>query len=356
MTDTLEVAAPESGPSADAFESAIASYDVATSDGPSEAAPASEAKTDAPQGDAGKKEEAAKNSSDLPPPPGWLEWDREGGGFKVIAGKGFSIDENGDLVIDRDIASRIANKRVSRARAIERDEARKRIEDVERKYQAEIEALKKGGGAQQEASGDKPWAVHGAAKPVLEDFDSVEQWADARDEWRDAQTRGPQKAEPDTGKTDAGQQAEPSPFDAAVRDLFEAGLAAFEDFDAVAGPVELNPAVLEATMASDRAPELLYFYGKHPEVADELNDLEGYPLLVAIAKAEARMTAQAGPTAASGSHDDRRQSQGVTPPKREVTPVISPVRPGASPRRSLSELAADDDADGFYAHLAAELK
>ncbi len=351
-TDTVEVVAPVPGPTAETFEAAIANYDVATSDGPREEASAeskTEAKTDAPQGDAGK-------TADLP--PAWVTWTEEGG-FKVKPGKGFTIAEDGSVVFDPEVAQRMANKRVGRTREQERQAAQRRIEEVERKYQAEIEALKKGGGAQQEASGEKPWAVHGAAKPVLEDFDSVEQWADARDEWRDAQTRGPQKAEDvgrgDADRTDAGR-AEPSPFDAAVKEMFEAGVAAFEDFDAVAGPVELNQAVLEATMASERAPELLYFYGKHPEVADELNDLEGYPLLVAIAKAEARMTAQAGPTAASGSRDDNTRTPGATPPRKEVTPVISPVRPGASPRRSLSELAADDDADGFYAHLAKELK
>lgn len=333
---TVEVSAPVSAPTQDAFEAAIAGYESTTTDGPREEAPA-EPKTEA------KTEDAPAE-----PKPAWVTWTEEGG-FRVKPGKGFTIAEDGSVIFDPEVAQRMANKRVGRTREEERAAARRRIEEVERKYQAELEALRKGG-AQQDADTGKPWAVKGAAKPVLEDFDSVEQWADARDEWRDAQT-APAKAD-DKQAADQGGN-EPSPFDAAVKDLFEAGVAKFEDFDAVAGPIELSAAVLEATMASDQAPDLLYFYGKHPEVADELNDLEGYPLLVAIAKAEARMTATMGGN--NGSHDTR-QSQGTPPPKREVTPVINPVRPGASPRRSLSDLAADDDADGFYAHLANELK
>ncbi len=336
---TVEVSAPVSAPTADSFEAAIAGYDVTTTDGPREETPA-EPKTEV------KTEDAPTE-----PKPAWVTWTEEGG-FRVKPGKGFTIAEDGSVIFDPEVAQRMANKRVGRTREEERAAARRRIEEVERKYQAELEALRKGG-AQQDADTGKPWAVKGAAKPVLEDFDSVEQWADARDEWRDAQTASitPAKAD-DKQAADQGGR-EPSPFDAAVKDLFEAGVAKFEDFDAVAGPIELSAAALEATMSSDLAPDLLYFYGKHPEVADELNDLEGYPLLVAIAKAEARMTATMGGN--NGSHDTRQQ-QGATPPKREVTPVISPVRPGASPRRSLSDLAADDDADGFFAHLANELK
>lgn len=337
---TVEVSAPVSAPTADSFEAAIAGYDVTTSDGPREEAPA-EPKTEV------KTEDAPTE-----PKPAWVTWTEEGG-FRVKPGKGFTIAEDGSVIFDPEVAQRMANKRVGRTREEERAAARRRIEEVERKYQAELEALRKGG-AQQDADTGKPWAVKGAAKPVLEDFDSVEQWADARDEWRDAQTASITKAD-DKQAADQGGK-EPSPFDAAVKDLFEAGVAKFEDFDAVAGPIELSAAVLEATMASDQAPDLLYFYGKHPEVADELNDLEGYPLLVAIAKAEARMTAtMGGKPATSGSPDNTRQSPGTTPPKREVTPVINPVRPGASPRRSLSDLAADDDKDGFFQHLANEL-
>ena len=339
-TDTT-VEAPVSAPTQDAFEAAIAGYDVTTTDGPREETPAA---SDKPTEPAAKTEDAPAE-----PKPAWVTWTEEGG-FKVKPGKGFTIDEDGSVIFDPEVAQRMANKRVGRTREEERAAARRRIEEIERKYQAELEALRKGS-AQQDADTGKPWAVKGAAKPVLEDFDSVEQWADARDEWRDAQTASAAKADDKQAADQGGKES--SPFDAAVKDLFEAGVAKFEDFDAVAGPIELSAAVLEATMSSDMAPDLLYFYGKHPEVADELNDLEGYPLLVAIAKAEARMTATTGGN--NGSHDTR-QTQGTTPPKREVTPVINPVRPGASPRRSLSDLAADDDADGFYAHLANELK
>lgn len=341
---TVEVSAPVSAPTQDAFEAAIAGYDVTTTDGPREETPA-EPKAEA-------KAEPKTDGAPAEPKPAWVTWTEEGG-FRVKPGKGFTIAEDGSVIFDPEVAQRMANKRVGRTREEERAAARRRIEEVERKYQAELEALKKGGTTPAQEPG-KPWAAKGAPKPVLEDFDSVEQWADARDEWRDAQTASAAPAKADD--TPAGDQGghEPSPFDAAVKEIFEVGVARYEDFDAVAGPIELSAAVLEATMSSDMAPDLLYFYGKHPEVADELNDLEGYPLLVAIAKAEARMTATMGGNT-NGSHDTR-QSQGTPPPKKEVTPVINPVRPGASPRRSLSDLAADDDADGFYAHLANELK
>lgn len=340
---TVEVSAPVSAPTADSFEAAIAGYDVTTSDGSREEAPAA----------ADKQAEPAAKTDDAPaePKPAWVTWTEEGG-FRVKPGKGFTIAEDGSVIFDPEVAQRMANKRVGRTREEERAAARRRIEEVERKYQAELEALKKGGTTPAQEPG-KPWAAKGAPEPAYDDFDTVPEYTKAMLEWDRAQRAdGPPTKADDKQAADQGAR-EPNPFDAAVKDLFEAGVAKFEDFDAVAGPIELSAAVLEATMASDQAPDLLYFYGKHPEVADELNDLEGYPLLVAIAKAEARMTATMGGN--NGSHDTRQQ-QGTPPPKKEVTPVINPVRPGASPRRSLSDLAADDDADGFYAHLANELK
>lgn len=332
-------------PAPTGMEAAMAAYDVATSDIP--AAETSAEKSDDKVAD--KVDESVKTDEVR---PAWVSWTDEGG-FRVKPGKGFTIAEDGSVLFDPEVAQRMANKRVGRTREEERAAARHRIEEVERRYQAEIEALKKGGSTQ--APTDKPWAAKGAAKPSMDDFESVEQWADARDEWKDAQAAQPdlqsQGAKPAKGSPPSDEASGPTEFDTAVRTLFEAGVERFEDFDAVAGPIELNEEVLRATMASDAAPDLLYYYGKHPEAADELNDLEGYPLIRAIATIEARMTTSAQPDSTPST------KPGITPPQRkEVTPVINPVRPGASPRRSLTDLAAADDADGFYKLLADELK
>ena len=340
---TVEVSAPVSAPTADSFEAAIAGYDVTTSDGPREEAPAD------------KQAEPAAKTEDAPaePKPAWVTWTEEGG-FRVKPGKGFTIAEDGSVIFDPEVAQRMANKRVGRTREEERAAARRRIEEVERKYQAEIEALRKGGTTPAQEPG-KPWAAKGAPEPEYDDFDSVPEYTKAMLEWDRAQRADAPPAKADD-KPPADQGArEPNPFDAAVKDLFEAGLASFEDFDAVAGPLELSHAALEAMMASDRAPEILYYLGKNPEVADELNDLEGYPLTRAIAEAEVRMKLATQGGNSNGSHDTR-QTQGATPPKKEVTPVINPVRPGASPRRSLTDLAAADDADPFFQALPDLLK
>lgn len=287
--------------------------------------------------------------------PAWVRWTDEGG-MRIEPGHGASIDANGNIVLDPEVAQRMATKRVMRVRDEERARADRLLREERAKFERERPAPKD--------DSDKPWTAKDAAKPQLADFDDVEAFMDARDEWRDAQNRKDEKPTKDEPRLDneglptrdsfesaeEWQEAvEDAKFDRAHGDHIQAvireGEALYEDYKQIAGTLKPTRETLEAILESDNAAEILYHLGSHPEKMENLQGLEGSKLHKAIGRIEDALNT---PQGTSVSNAPTATPQG---PSLQPVPVTKPTKGGAPPRSNPVDLAAQTDADGFFSHL-----
>ena len=282
--------------------------------------------------------------------PAWVSWTDEGG-FKVQPGNGLTISETGEVILAPDVIARVSSKRIAAARREERERAATQIEGALREAEiarAAMEALRTAApGAV--AAPAKPWAVKGAEKPKIDQFDDVDAWADAREEWSDAQ-RAPEPKAPPAAAAKPADTAPPIDDALAdrVREVYEEGAGAFEDWDTVAGPVRLSDAALAAVTESDHGAELLYYLGQAPEQADKINALSGNALLRSLARIEARieLEGESNPPDTTGAGNPADAAA-----VHRASPVIKPVRTGASPRQDPIALAALEDSGPFFQAL-----
>lgn len=288
--------------------------------------------------------------------PAWVRWTDEGG-MRIEPGHGASIDANGNIVLDPEVAQRMATKRVMRVRDEERARADRLLREERAKFERERPAPK--------VDSDKPWTAKGAEKPQLADFDDVEQYMDARDEWRDAQNRKDTPVEKADGPNldDEGLPTRDSfesdeEWQEAVDEkkfalkhgtliaaMMNEGKTLYEDYDEVAGPVVLSRDALEAVLESDNAAEILYHLGSHPESIEKLQGLEGSRLHKAIGRIEDALHTPQG-TVVPNAPTATAQAPSLQP-----VPVTKPTRGAAPPRSNPVDLAAQQDADGFFSHL-----
>ena len=313
----------------------------------------------------GEPTASAENGDEAKPPRrARVAWG-ENGGFHIQPGEGVQVDEDGKIVLDGEVVKRIASKRIGQAHEKEkaaREEAaaaRERAAALE----AELQALRAGkppapADDGEEPPADKPWAAKGAKAPVLEDFETVEAWADARDEWKEAQ-RAPAARQPAARPADADGVATEMTEGrkAALLAAVEAGKAKHGDgfLDAVKD-VPLPPEMFDAVLESDYGADVLLYLGEHPDEAADLAALSGKPLLRAIAKIEARLEdSDAGhETGDDAASADATTGEEATPPRAPApkhVPTISPVRAGSAPRRDPVALAAAEDKSGLFAYL-----
>lgn len=327
----------------------LADIEVSTDDGPGSQVAAD----NTPRSEA-KAEEGEPEKPSVSDKPAWVSWTQEGG-MRIKPGKGYTIDEDGSVVIDPEVAQRIANKRVGRTREEERTAAQRKIAEAEARFQAEKADYERrlAEAAKPATPTAKPWAAKGAPEPSFDDFESVADFTKAMLEWDRAQSAPEAKVEP---KPEPTEKPEATPdqevMKRAVGMVYDVGREKFDDFDAVAGPIQITEALLHETFQSELAPDLLYYYGQHPEELDALLDLEGRALSRAVVKIEQHLLSKdtAAPDADSGN--TFQQSPGDEPSK--PAPVIKPVKPGASPRRDLSALAQEEDAGPYFDQLRAQ--
>jgi len=152
--------------------------------------------------------------------------------------------------------------------------------------------------------------------PQLKDFKTPEEWADARDQWKEARAA--------EQEIQAERQAEFDTYNRAVSKL----QASVDDWDEVMnGPDAVVKEYIGATIVEmgDDGPAVAYHLAKHPEVCEEL---DGMKRGAAIAKV----------------HEIARSlkpKESSPPPKAKVTPPPPIKTVGAASTRSSAPI--DDD-------------
>ena len=136
---------------------------------------------------------------------------------------------------------------------------------------------------EKEASTDKP--------PVLDDFETYEQYQDARDEHRDNKLRA--EFEERLARRDADTQRKTS-----WNEKSEAALEKHADFHEVmaTATVPNNPDVVTGISQHEKGAEIAYHLGQHPEVVERLDALSPQAALIEIGNIAASLTSEEPPS------------------------------------------------------------
>lgn len=329
---------------------------VTTSDAPAAAAVEKVAEKAAEPDKADEKPEFKK--------PAWVRWTDEGG-MRIEPGSGASVDEHGNITIDPEVAQRMATKRVMRTRDEERARADRLLREERAKFERELAEARGKPKDSSDKSTDKPWASKGAAEPDLDDFDTVPEFTKAMIEWDRAQREDPKPDTKDDGpKLDSdglpardsfesdeewNEAVADAKFDRAhgehIQAVLKEGAALYEDYQQIVGTLTPPRETLEAILDSDNSAEILYHLGSHPDELEKLQGLSGSRLHKAIGRIEDALSTPQG-TVVSNAPTATPKGPSIQP-----VPVIKPTRGAAPPRTNPVELAAQPDADAYFAHL-----
>ena len=136
--------------------------------------------------------------------------------------------------------------------------------------------------------------------PRLEDFRSLDEFLDARDQYRD---RVREHKEPKRGNgadADPNQQRYAEAVKAATEDLRTVGSEKYEDFDEVVfdDSVKITPVMRDAIFELDEPEtqtEVAYYLGKNPKEALRISRLSPMRQVAEIGKLEVKLTSQPAP-------------------------------------------------------------
>jgi len=182
--------------------------------------------------------------------------------------------------------------------AIVQKRAAKEARKADARYQElqrEIAALKE----------PKPAEVKTESEPKRTDYDSYEEFVEARAEWRADQkvTKRLEEFESKSTKKDAEtkQAKAQQEFQKRVDAVIELGQKNYPDFDAVIneavedGLIPVRGSLYEAIMDSDIGEKLVYHLAKHPAEAERIQKLSVYGQLRELGKLEDKLSAKKEP-------------------------------------------------------------
>ena len=135
--------------------------------------------------------------------------------------------------------------------------------------------------------------------PKIEDFRTIDDFLDARDQYRAKQREQQRDTKPDPS-ADPQQQRYQEAVKAASDDLFSAGSEKYEDFEEVVRDeqVKITPAMRDAIFELDdldMQTEVAYYLGKNPKEALRISRLSPIRQVSAIGKLEATLSAKPAP-------------------------------------------------------------
>jgi hypothetical protein len=134
----------------------------------------------------------------------------------------------------------------------------------------------------------KPAAKPG--EPKIEDFENVNDWFDARADWKRERER---QAEQSTAK----QQETRELWDAHNNRLSEAR-AKYDDFDEISktfGDITIPQSAALAIVEQPNSADIVYYLANHTEEAKKLNDLRPMQAIAAIARISDKLKAPSAP-------------------------------------------------------------
>ena len=141
----------------------------------------------------------------------------------------------------------------------------------------------------------QPRQTDGPTPPKIEDFQTLDAYLEARDEYRDKAkaTKAPAEKQPDPRYLQAVQ--------AARDDLISAGSEKYEDFEEVVtnDSVKITPFMRDAIFELDDQEvqaEVTYYLGKNPKEALRISKLTPMRQIAEVGKLEAKLASQPAPT------------------------------------------------------------
>jgi hypothetical protein len=204
----------------------------------------------------------------------------------------------------------------SKERPQQRTKAQRAIDKLTAKnYQLakELEEARKAKPAEQPAASTQP-----PGPPQLKDFKTPEEWADARDAWKEARAA--------EAEAQQERQVELDEYNRGVSEL----QATKDDWEETVAnsDIQIREYVSAAIVEMGKAgPEVAYYLAKHPEVCEELNGMKKFSAIAKVHEIAKTLKAPA--------------TQSSPPPKARVTPPPPIKTVGAASTRSSAPI--DDD-------------
>lgn len=202
----------------------------------------------------------------------------------------------------------------------------KRIDRLTReryRLQGELEAIRRQQ-AQQPEPQRQPTQTEGAPKP--EQFQSYEEYLEAKAEWKaEAKVREVLQRQQESTKQQS-QQAERAKLMQAWEQRVDEASAIYDDYDevALAPDVPVSAPMAEAIQRAEKGADVLYYLGKHRDVAAQIAALDPLSAAVAIGRLEATIA--------------RPQPRKTT----SAPPPISPVGARAAPVKDPAKMSTDE--------------
>lgn len=208
---------------------------------------------------------------------------------------------------------------------VDNDDLRQRLEVLSKGKQPEPEA------EAEEEKFDEP-------VPKLDDFDSIEEWAEARENRLRREIAFNESKKEKTHKLTRQQQAQQEALN-----RFGARMMEFKktktDYDQVmkraqAEGLPSNPAMEQHIFESELGPQLTYYLATHPDECKEIAALPFGPTIARLGRLEERL--------AAGTADRAPSRSTPTPPTRQPEQPdapIDPVKPKATAAKSVEQMS-----------------
>lgn len=165
-----------------------------------------------------------------------------------------------------------------------------RLADRERELEYwKTEALKKNQSAEPEA---RSKAHNSAEKPKPEDFETHEDWLDARDEWNESRREKVREAKEREKSVQSEHDARVQSHVARVN-AFAEKYPDFHDVMADVDDVPLSVTVRQCILKSENGPELMYELAKNPEEFERICKLDAIDAAVEIGLIQAKLRSSA---------------------------------------------------------------
>lgn len=168
----------------------------------------------------------------------------------------------------------------------------------ERKTEREIQALREQLQALQQSNPPQKQAEQDV-KPKLEDFNSIEEYQDARDEYRERQLRQKLAEESDAKSQQSAQQDKIKQYQVRSNEFAKANPDYVETLENAG---EVRPHVANAILDSEIGPQIAYHLGKNPQELDRLNGLNPSAVWREIGRLEVKLTPPEPPAAPKTSN------------------------------------------------------
>lgn len=186
-------------------------------------------------------------------------------------------------------------------------------------------------------------------KPSREDFDTVEEYADALSDWKIEKLKAEMsasKTEKDISEKETEELRKAQEIDDQLSDMKDRGIDAYDDFETVVyrKELELPEFVVEIALLSEIPEHILYYLGKNPDTAAEISTMSPAKAAKELGKIEVEVAAKlpkpntsqdGGEVKEEGTKKERgeastKEDESATSIKKKTTKAPDPIDPPKS--------------------------